>query len=187
MAKCNVGGYTTRPLVPPDIIDEETSSDVTVREGENATLVCRAKGHPVPRIIWKREDGDHLQFKSGPREIVRDKSERVRERENEGWDILTKSYRQLNYLGGYRVVALCGPHLNSNCEREIPSIFVIIKDKFNERRKQIEVLWLPFMAERIKLAFLVLDINAGCHFTFAKEWASSHLWQRARHGVNEKK
>ncbi|KAK6617508.1 hypothetical protein RUM44_005096 [Polyplax serrata] len=124
-------GLKEIPTVPPDIIDEETSSDVTVREGENATLVCRAKGHPVPRIIWKREDGDHLQFKSGPREIVR--------------------------------------------------------DKFNERRKQIEVLWLPFMAERIKLAFLVLDINAGCHFTFAKERASSHLWQRARHGVNEKK
>lgn len=60
--------------VPPDIIDEETSSDVTVREGENATLVCRAKGHPVPRIIWKREDGGHLQFKSGPRDIVRGKS-----------------------------------------------------------------------------------------------------------------
>ncbi|EEB18596.1 lachesin precursor, putative [Pediculus humanus corporis] len=57
--------------VPPDIIDEETSSDVTVREGENATLICRAKGHPVPRIIWKREDGDHLLFKSGPREIIK--------------------------------------------------------------------------------------------------------------------
>ena len=46
---------------------------MTVREGENATLICRAKGHPVPRIIWKREDGDHLLFKSGPREIIKGK------------------------------------------------------------------------------------------------------------------
>lgn len=112
------------------------------------------------------------------------KGERERER---GLGHFDKIISSIELFGGYRVVALCGPHLNSNCEREIPSIFVIIKDKFNERRKQIEVLWLPFMAERIKLAFLVLDINAGCHFTFAKERASSHLWQRARHGVNEKK
>ncbi|KAL0270862.1 UNVERIFIED_CONTAM: hypothetical protein PYX00_008133 [Menopon gallinae] len=57
--------------VPPDIIDEETSSDVTVREGENATLVCRAKGHPVPRITWRREDGEHLEIRSGPREVLK--------------------------------------------------------------------------------------------------------------------
>lgn len=57
--------------VPPDIIDEETSSDVTVREGENATLVCRAKGHPVPRIVWRREDGESLEIRSSPREVIR--------------------------------------------------------------------------------------------------------------------
>lgn len=46
--------------VPPDIDDIETSSDVTVSEGENVTLVCRATGHPEPRILWRREDGNHI-------------------------------------------------------------------------------------------------------------------------------
>ncbi|XP_014255975.1 lachesin-like [Cimex lectularius] len=42
--------------VPPDIIDSETSSDTVVEEGENVTLICKARGHPAPRIIWRRED-----------------------------------------------------------------------------------------------------------------------------------
>ncbi|KAH8040378.1 hypothetical protein HPB51_010158 [Rhipicephalus microplus] len=44
-------------LVPPDIVDSESSSDVLVREGSNVTLSCRAKGYPAPRITWRREDG----------------------------------------------------------------------------------------------------------------------------------
>lgn len=47
-------------LVPPDINDEETVSDITVNEGENATLVCKAKGNPLPKIMWKREDGQKI-------------------------------------------------------------------------------------------------------------------------------
>ncbi|XP_023726821.1 limbic system-associated membrane protein, partial [Cryptotermes secundus] len=57
--------------VPPDITDEETSSDITVQEGENATLVCRATGHPVPRILWRREDGERLVLKKGLRDVTR--------------------------------------------------------------------------------------------------------------------
>jgi hypothetical protein len=57
--------------VPPDITDEETSSDITVQEGENATLVCRATGHPVPRILWRREDGDSLVLRKGLRDITK--------------------------------------------------------------------------------------------------------------------
>ena len=44
------------PLVPPNIDDVKTSSDVIVNEGDDATLVCRAEGHPKPRIVWLRED-----------------------------------------------------------------------------------------------------------------------------------
>lgn len=47
-------------IVPPDINDEESSSDVTAREGEDATLFCSANGHPTPRITWRREDGAPL-------------------------------------------------------------------------------------------------------------------------------
>jgi hypothetical protein len=58
-------------VVPPDITDEETSSDITVQEGENATLVCRATGHPVPRILWRREDGESLVLRKGLRDITK--------------------------------------------------------------------------------------------------------------------
>ncbi|XP_059489055.1 lachesin-like isoform X2 [Neocloeon triangulifer] len=51
--------------VPPDIKDDQTSSDVTVQEGENATLTCKATGHPSPRILWRREDGESLLIKKG--------------------------------------------------------------------------------------------------------------------------
>lgn len=37
-------------------MDDLTSSDVIVNEGEDATLVCRASGHPEPQILWLRED-----------------------------------------------------------------------------------------------------------------------------------
>lgn len=46
--------------VPPDITDETSSSDVTVKEGEDALLYCSANGHPKPRITWRREDGSYV-------------------------------------------------------------------------------------------------------------------------------
>ncbi|KAJ8883885.1 hypothetical protein PR048_015740 [Dryococelus australis] len=57
--------------VPPDIVDEETSSDITVQEGDNATMTCRAVGHPAPRILWKREGGEELVFRLGPRNVTK--------------------------------------------------------------------------------------------------------------------
>ncbi|XP_049766338.1 lachesin-like [Schistocerca cancellata] len=58
-------------LVPPDIVDDATSSDVTVREGDDATLVCRATGKPAPRVVWRREDGEPMLIRSGPREVAK--------------------------------------------------------------------------------------------------------------------
>ncbi|XP_065335016.1 lachesin-like isoform X2 [Cloeon dipterum] len=57
--------------VPPDILYDETSVDQAVQEGENATLVCRATGHPPPRITWRREDGDPILIRKGLREIMK--------------------------------------------------------------------------------------------------------------------
>ncbi len=37
-------------VVPPDIVVEESSSDVVVNEGNNVTLKCKARGHPRPEI-----------------------------------------------------------------------------------------------------------------------------------------
>ncbi|KAL1394573.1 hypothetical protein pipiens_011860 [Culex pipiens pipiens] len=41
-------------VVPPDILDHQTSQDLTVPEGFNVTLTCTASGVPDPTILWKR-------------------------------------------------------------------------------------------------------------------------------------
>lgn len=51
--------------VSPDIDDTETSADFSISEGENVTLVCKATGHPQPRILWRRENGDKLILHTG--------------------------------------------------------------------------------------------------------------------------
>ncbi|XP_038117798.1 lachesin [Culex quinquefasciatus] len=58
--------------VPPDIINEESSADIAVQEGEDATIVCKAVGHPTPRVTWKREDGEYMLLrKPQSRELIR--------------------------------------------------------------------------------------------------------------------
>ncbi|XP_017881798.1 neurotrimin-like [Ceratina calcarata] len=47
-------------VVPPDILDYMTSTDMVVREGSNVTLKCAAKGSPAPNITWRREDGETI-------------------------------------------------------------------------------------------------------------------------------
>ncbi|XP_037959132.1 neurotrimin-like [Teleopsis dalmanni] len=42
-------------VVPPDIIDYETSQDMNVKEGQNISLTCSATGLPFPAITWRRE------------------------------------------------------------------------------------------------------------------------------------
>ncbi|XP_066954068.1 lachesin-like [Macrobrachium rosenbergii] len=54
--------------VPPNIIDEQTSGDVTVPDGESVTLTCTANGYPKPRIVWKREGGEKIILKPAKRE-----------------------------------------------------------------------------------------------------------------------
>lgn len=49
------------PAVPPDIVyGGDTSADLAVAEGDNATLSCRATGRPPPRVSWRREDGEPI-------------------------------------------------------------------------------------------------------------------------------
>ncbi|EFX72992.1 hypothetical protein DAPPUDRAFT_253828 [Daphnia pulex] len=54
-----------RVQVPPNIVDESTS-DVSVNEFDNVTLVCKATGKPVPRIVWRREDGQNNMIPINP-------------------------------------------------------------------------------------------------------------------------
>lgn len=52
-------------LVPPDILDYPTSTDMVVREGANVNLRCVAKGSPPPSIAWKRESGEPIRLLTG--------------------------------------------------------------------------------------------------------------------------
>uniref|UniRef100_A0A2S2QH63 Lachesin n=1 Tax=Sipha flava TaxID=143950 RepID=A0A2S2QH63_9HEMI len=49
-------------VVPPSIIDKETSTDMVVREASNATLICKAAGYPEPYVMWRREDGEDINY-----------------------------------------------------------------------------------------------------------------------------
>ncbi|CAH2087172.1 unnamed protein product [Euphydryas editha] len=50
-------------VVPPDIVSDDTSGDVSVQELDNATLTCKATGHPPPKITWRREDHEPILLK----------------------------------------------------------------------------------------------------------------------------
>ncbi|XP_058820367.1 lachesin-like isoform X2 [Topomyia yanbarensis] len=47
-------------VVPPNILDYPTSTDMVVREGSNVTLKCAASGSPQPTIMWRREGNEPI-------------------------------------------------------------------------------------------------------------------------------
>jgi len=47
-------------VVPPDIVNEDTSGDVMVPEGGTVKLTCRARGYPTPHVLWRREDNAEI-------------------------------------------------------------------------------------------------------------------------------
>ncbi|KAB0800719.1 hypothetical protein PPYR_06458 [Photinus pyralis] len=49
-------------VVPPSIIDRETSSDMVVLESTNVSLTCKATGFPEPYVMWRREDGEDIRY-----------------------------------------------------------------------------------------------------------------------------
>lgn len=71
---CYLCQINTQPLLkqsgciqlqyPPDISDEESSSDTTIHEGRNVTLHCTARGNPTPRIFWRRDDGTAIKIRN---------------------------------------------------------------------------------------------------------------------------
>lgn len=52
-------------VIPPDINYDETSGDLMVPEGGSAKLVCKARGYPKPRIVWRREDSGVIVTRNG--------------------------------------------------------------------------------------------------------------------------
>ncbi|XP_042219531.1 lachesin-like [Homarus americanus] len=56
-------------LMPPKILDANTSSDLEVDEGEQVSLFCGASGKPEPSYRWRREDS-RLIYASGKTELM---------------------------------------------------------------------------------------------------------------------
>ncbi|XP_076754011.1 neurotrimin [Xylocopa sonorina] len=52
-------------VVPPNILDYPTSTDMVVPEGSNVSLHCAATGSPKPSITWRREDGQFILLGNG--------------------------------------------------------------------------------------------------------------------------
>ncbi|XP_046673781.1 lachesin-like [Homalodisca vitripennis] len=52
-------------VVPPDILDHPTSTDMVVREGSSVALTCAASGSPNPSIVWRREAGEAIVLNDG--------------------------------------------------------------------------------------------------------------------------
>lgn len=59
-------------VVPPDIVDYQTSQDVVRASGQNVTLTCSATGVPQPTITWRREENAPLWLPTGENDQERE-------------------------------------------------------------------------------------------------------------------
>nr|CAI5857621.1 unnamed protein product [Callosobruchus analis] len=71
-----------------------------VPEGGSAKLICRARGFPKPRIVWRREDGAQIIVRTAP-----DKVERLNSVEGE---VLTLTKVTRSEMGAYLCIAANG-------------------------------------------------------------------------------
>ncbi|XP_015924453.2 lachesin [Parasteatoda tepidariorum] len=49
-------------MVPPSIVEDETSTDTVVEERAKVSLRCGASGYPAPQISWRRENSKDINL-----------------------------------------------------------------------------------------------------------------------------
>nr|XP_040237252.1 lachesin-like isoform X1 [Anopheles coluzzii] len=134
-------------VVPPNIDDSVSSSDVIVREGANVTLRCKATGSPPPSIKWKRDDNTKIA-------ITRNNSVVL---EWEG-DVLTLSRVSRYDMGAYLCIATNGVP---------PSVSKRIKVSVDFP----PMLWIPHQLVGIPVGYNVtLECNIEAHPTSLNYW-----------------
>ncbi|XP_035775768.1 lachesin-like isoform X2 [Anopheles albimanus] len=133
-------------VVPPNIDDSVSSSDVIVREGANVTLRCKATGSPPPSIKWKRDDNTKIA-------ITRNNS--VLEWEG---DILTLSRVSRYDMGAYLCIATNGVP---------PSVSKRIKVSVDFP----PMLWTPHQLVGVPVGFNTsIECNIEAHPTSLNYW-----------------
>ncbi|XP_070065055.1 neurotrimin [Drosophila virilis] len=88
-------------VVPPDIVDYQTSQDVVRASGQNVTLTCSATGVPQPTITWRREE-------NAPLWLPTDDNEQEREIYSLEGQNLTLWQLQRAHMGAYLCIASNG-------------------------------------------------------------------------------
>ncbi|XP_050082857.1 lachesin-like isoform X2 [Anopheles aquasalis] len=133
-------------VVPPNIDDSVSSSDVIVREGANVTLRCKATGSPPPSIKWKRDDNTKIA-------ITRNNS--VLEWEG---DVLTLSRVSRYDMGAYLCIATNGVP---------PSVSKRIKVSVDFP----PMLWTPHQLVGVPVGFNTsIECNIEAHPTSLNYW-----------------
>ncbi|KAF8764049.1 Lachesin like protein [Argiope bruennichi] len=129
-------------LVPPDILDQGSSSDVVVREGANVTLTCKAGGYPTPNITWRREDNEPIPLGAWQGQKVTDPNAVTYEGE-----VLSITRVSRLHTGAYLCIAANG--VPPSVSRRI-----ILHVHFPP------VLWIP---NQLVGAVAGRDVNLDCH------------------------
>ncbi|XP_055546395.1 lachesin-like [Wyeomyia smithii] len=133
-------------VVPPNIDDSVSSSDVIVREGANVTLRCKATGSPPPSIKWKRDDNTKITIT---------KNNSVLEWEG---DVLALSRVSRFEMGAYLCIASNGVP---------PSVSKRIKVSVDFP----PMLWIPHQLVGIPVGYNVtLECNIEAHPTSLNYW-----------------
>ncbi|XP_055389335.1 lachesin [Condylostylus longicornis] len=137
-----------RVVVPPNIDDALTSTDIIAHEGENVTMRCHATGSPEPSIKWKRDDG---------RKIKISKDKEVSEWEGEVLDL--EKISRLD-MGAYLCIATNGIP---------PSVSKMIKVNVDFS----PVVWVPH-----QLVGVAIDYNVTLECNIEANPTSLNYWTR---------
>ncbi|CAL4173145.1 unnamed protein product, partial [Meganyctiphanes norvegica] len=52
-------------VVPPEIMDQDSSGETEMEEGGSVRLLCKAKGYPKPEVQWRREKEKMISLRDG--------------------------------------------------------------------------------------------------------------------------